>query len=142
MDAAPWPLSGVQSVLCDTIKELDLSGFKFPPSLPETLALVPNLETLWLGGDSHKYPTRRIMHALGEGTLAPRLTALHLETVEIFDFLFDIIEARIAAAHASRGVTAFIDVTALLDRGGNPPNEARLMMLTEAGVQIQIGDFI
>ncbi|KAF8884601.1 hypothetical protein BD779DRAFT_1673994 [Infundibulicybe gibba] len=137
VDAAPWPLPGVQSVLCDTIEELDLSGFEFPESLPETLALVPNIETLRLSNDFHKYPT--IMHALGEGTLAPRLTTLYLETVENFDFLFDIIEARIAAASTGHGIAAFIKVAVLLDRGGDPPNEARLVALTGAGVQIRLG---
>ncbi|KAF8884600.1 hypothetical protein BD779DRAFT_1536051 [Infundibulicybe gibba] len=137
VDAAPWPLPGVQSVLCDTIEELDLSGFKFPESLSETLALVPNLKTLRLSNDFHKYPT--IMRALGEGTLSPRLTTLYLETVESFDFLFDIIEARIAAAHADHGIATFIKVVVLLDRGGDPPNEARLMALTGAGVQIRLG---
>ncbi|KAF8880973.1 hypothetical protein BD779DRAFT_1675638 [Infundibulicybe gibba] len=64
-----WSLQIFQSVLGDTIQELDLSTFPLPQSLPEMLALVPNLEILWLGDNSHEHP--EIMRALGEGTIAP-----------------------------------------------------------------------
>ncbi|KAF8880410.1 hypothetical protein BD779DRAFT_1675932 [Infundibulicybe gibba] len=133
---ALWSLPNFQSVLCKTIEELDLSKFKFPESLPETLALVPNVKTLWLGDISHKYPGA--MRTLGEGTLSPHLTTLYLRSVEIFDFLFDIIEAGIAAARANCGIAAFIKIMAL-NRGTDPLDKARWIGLTEAGVQIQSG---
>ncbi|KAF8884598.1 hypothetical protein BD779DRAFT_1471926 [Infundibulicybe gibba] len=134
--SAPWSLSKFQSVLCDTIEELDLSRFRFPESLPETLALAFNVETLWLSGGSHKYPG--IMRALGEGTISPHLTTLYLSSVKSFDFLFDVIEARVTAAHANRGIAAFAKVV-VMNRGIEPLDEARLTVLAEAGVQIQLG---
>ncbi|KAF8880952.1 hypothetical protein BD779DRAFT_1033520 [Infundibulicybe gibba] len=133
---ALWSLPNFQSVLCDTIEELDLSKFKFPECLPETLALVPNVKILWLGDISHKYPGA--MRALGEGTLSPHLTTLYLRSVENFDFLFDIMEMRIAAARADRGISVFVKIT-VLNRGIDPLDKDRLRGLAEAGVRIQFG---
>ncbi|KAF8884611.1 hypothetical protein BD779DRAFT_1673999 [Infundibulicybe gibba] len=130
----PWSLPMFQSVLSNTTHELNLSGFRLPESLSETVALVPNLEILWLGDGFHKNPGT--MRALGEGTLSPRLTTLHLDSVESFDFLFDVLETRMAAAR--RGITALINVT-ILDRGDNPLDEARLMALMETGIRIRLG---
>ncbi|KAF8880959.1 hypothetical protein BD779DRAFT_1547181 [Infundibulicybe gibba] len=107
----PWSLSAVQLVLSDTIKELDLSGFDFPENLPETLALVPNLETLQLPSDPS----------------------------QDFDSLFDTIEARIEAARIDRGIAAFVRVV-VLNRGNSPLDEARLVALTKAGYKFGLNE--
>ncbi|KAF8880981.1 hypothetical protein BD779DRAFT_1547211 [Infundibulicybe gibba] len=135
----PWSLLIFRSVLGDTIQELDLSRLSLPESLPEMLALVPNLEILWLGDDFHEHP--EIMHALGEGTIAPRLITLFFDFVQNLQFLLDILEARAAAARADVNITAFIDVTVLHlgDAGINPSDEARLMSLAETGTKTQLG---
>ncbi|KAF8871415.1 hypothetical protein BD779DRAFT_1718679, partial [Infundibulicybe gibba] len=126
----PWSLSVLQSVLCNTIQELDLSKFPIHESMSGTLARMSNVGILWLSDDSPG-----IMHALGEGTIAPRLTTLHLCYVESLDSLFDILEARVSAARANSGVTALVNVT-IRDRCDDPKDGARLLALTEAGMKI------
>ncbi|KAF8881007.1 hypothetical protein BD779DRAFT_1758295 [Infundibulicybe gibba] len=134
--SASWWLPVLQSVLCDTIQELDLSMFLIPEELSETLAQIPNLKTLWLNSNSHDYPG--IMRALGEGTIAPRLTALHITfATKSLNSLFDVLEARVAAARANPDITAFTNVM-ILDRYGGSLDEARLLALTETGMQIRL----
>ncbi|KAF8879611.1 hypothetical protein BD779DRAFT_1676328 [Infundibulicybe gibba] len=94
-----WSRSVLQSVSCDALQELNLSDFPVYDSHSETLARMYNLTTLWLNGRSHQYPG--IMRALGEGTIAPHLTTLHLGYVQSSDFLLDTLEARVAAARAT-----------------------------------------
>ncbi|KAF8879636.1 hypothetical protein BD779DRAFT_1676345 [Infundibulicybe gibba] len=136
VDPAPWSLSVLQFVLCDTIQELNLSVFPFPERLSEILGQAPNLDTLWLNDDSHQYP--EIMRGLGEGTIGPCLIALHFGWVESSDFVFDIAEARVVAAHANCDITAFVTVTTLDECDGSL-NEARLLALTETGMEIRFG---
>ncbi|KAF8881006.1 hypothetical protein BD779DRAFT_1675674 [Infundibulicybe gibba] len=100
---SPWPSSVLQSVLCDAIQELDIAAFPIPESLSEMLARKPNLKILHLDGNSHEYPG--IMRALGEGTIAPRLTTLYVDFLESPNSLLDILEARVAAARASGNIT-------------------------------------
>ncbi|KAF8879612.1 hypothetical protein BD779DRAFT_1788897 [Infundibulicybe gibba] len=136
--AAPWSLSMLQSVPYEALQELDLSEFPVFDNLSEMLAQTPNLTALWLNDYSHQYPG--IMRALGEGTIAPHLITLHFGLVESSDFVFDILEARVAATRANNDITAFTDVTTL-DRSNNPTmiNEPRLLALTETGMQVRFG---
>ncbi|KAF8879617.1 hypothetical protein BD779DRAFT_1676334 [Infundibulicybe gibba] len=131
---ASWMLSVLQSVLCDTVQELDLSEFPISDSLSETLARVPILETLWLNDDYHEYPG--IMRALGEGTISPHLTTLHLGLIESADLLFDILEARAETARTNHGVTALAQVTIPYQRK-YLINKARLLALTETGMKFE-----
>ncbi|KAF8880283.1 hypothetical protein BD779DRAFT_1093367 [Infundibulicybe gibba] len=127
-----------QPVLGDTIQELDLSGFTFPESLPETLTMVPNLEILWLGDDSHEHP-RTMMRALGDGAVSPRLAALYLDFVDSPQFLLDILEARAVAARASCDIAA-LNVMIFLrgSTSAHPSDEARMTALTEVGMRIHL----
>ncbi|KAF8871628.1 hypothetical protein BD779DRAFT_1478078 [Infundibulicybe gibba] len=125
MDPAPWSLSVLQLVPSMTVSE--------------TLAQMPNLTTFWLNDNSHWYP--EIMCALSKGIIAPCLTTLHFGFVESSDFVFDILEARVAATCANSGITTLINITTL-DRDDDPItiNEVRLMALVETGVQISLSD--
>ncbi|KAF8879620.1 hypothetical protein BD779DRAFT_1147651 [Infundibulicybe gibba] len=134
--SAPWSLSVLQSVLCDTIQELDLSELPVHENLSEVLVRLPNLKVLWLGGDSSEYPG--IMHALGEGTIGPRLTTLYLHYVENLDFLFDALEARVITAHASSGITALANVM-ILGEDDDLTDEGRLLAFAETGMRIRFG---
>ncbi|KAF8881004.1 hypothetical protein BD779DRAFT_1034386 [Infundibulicybe gibba] len=132
---SPWSLSVLRPVLCDVIQELDLSLFPIPESLSETLARMPNLKILWLNGNSYEYP--EIMRALGEGTIAPRLTTLNISFfTESPGSLLDILEARVTAARANPSITVFTNVTILNECDG-PLDEARLLALAETGTQIR-----
>ncbi|KAF8880320.1 hypothetical protein BD779DRAFT_1763202, partial [Infundibulicybe gibba] len=115
---ASWSLSVLQPALCDTIQELDLSVFLIPDALSETLTQIPNLKILRLNNSSHEYPS--IMRGLGEGTIAPLLTTLYISFVtESANSLFDVLEARVAAARANRDITAFTNVTIIDEYGGS-----------------------
>ncbi|KAF8880281.1 hypothetical protein BD779DRAFT_1093119 [Infundibulicybe gibba] len=133
-----WSLKIFQPVLGDTIQELDLSGFEFPESLPETLALVPNLEILWLGEDTYEHP-ETMMRALGDGAVVPRLATLYLNFVKSPQFLLDILEARAAAAHANCDIAA-LNVMIFLrsSTSANPSDEARMTALAEVGMRIHL----
>ncbi|KAF8872007.1 hypothetical protein BD779DRAFT_1679996 [Infundibulicybe gibba] len=134
-----WPFKTFQPVLGDTIQELDLSRFEFPESLPEALALVPNLEILWLGDDARDNP-RRMVRPFGDGTVAPYLTTLYLEFVENSQFLLDILEARAAAARANCDVAPLnVMILRQENTSTNPPDEARMAALAEAGMRIYWG---
>ncbi|KAF8872003.1 hypothetical protein BD779DRAFT_1679993 [Infundibulicybe gibba] len=133
-----WSLPIFQPVLGDTIQELDLSGFEFPESLPEALALVPNLEILWLGKNTHEHPGT-MMRALGDGAVAPRLATLYLDFVKSPQFLLDILEARAAAAHANCDIAALsVMILHRENTSANPPDEARMTALAEVGMRIHL----
>ncbi|KAF8879607.1 hypothetical protein BD779DRAFT_1788893 [Infundibulicybe gibba] len=131
-----WPLPVFRAVLCDTIRELNLSLLSVDESLREVLTLVPNVETLWLSEDCHLYPD--LMYALATGAVLPRLTALRLETVHSL-FLLDVIKMRLKVARANPGITSFVDVWVLTPYK-IPLGEACWAALTETGMRIRFGE--
>ncbi|KAF8880984.1 hypothetical protein BD779DRAFT_1547217 [Infundibulicybe gibba] len=117
-----------QHLLSETIRHLDLAWAT--ADLPAALGLVPNLETLKL------YDTRlKVLRALGGGTVVPRLITLELNDEVDSRDLFDMLEARAAAARADSGVTMFNHVSAIYS-GHRGVDTARLAALRAAGVQL------
>ncbi|KAF8880990.1 hypothetical protein BD779DRAFT_1547225 [Infundibulicybe gibba] len=109
-----------QNLLSETMRHLDLTWAT--ADLPVALGLVPNLETLKL------YNSRlKVLRVLGSGAIVPRL-------VDSRD-LFDMLEARAAAARADSGVTMFNNVSAIYS-GHRGVDTARLAALRAAGVQL------
>ncbi|KAF8880958.1 hypothetical protein BD779DRAFT_1802787 [Infundibulicybe gibba] len=118
-----------QTLLSETICHLDLSGWN-PMDIPGALALVPNLEALKLwGGDPE------VLQALGRGAI-PHLVALRLGVVDPCD-LFDILEARVAAARCDSSIAVISDVSAVDSGVGDiMMDTTRLEALRANGVQV------
>ncbi|KAF8884602.1 hypothetical protein BD779DRAFT_1471931 [Infundibulicybe gibba] len=123
----PALLPAFWRLLSETIRHLDFPGW-IPIDLPTALALVPNLETLELQ-DSDS----RVLETLGGGAV-PHLVTLRLGIVNLCD-LFDMLEARTAAARAGGGVAVLSDVSAI-DSGTVGVDITRLYALRAAGVQV------
>ncbi|KAF8880962.1 hypothetical protein BD779DRAFT_1675628 [Infundibulicybe gibba] len=116
-------------LLSETILHLDFPSWT-PTDLASALVLVPNLETLKLR-DSNL----GLLQTLGRGA-APRLMALRLGVAYPRD-LFDMLEARVAAARSDSSIAVLSDVSAVSsDVWDIVGSRTRLTALRAVGVQV------
>ncbi|KAF8880963.1 hypothetical protein BD779DRAFT_1675629 [Infundibulicybe gibba] len=128
-----WPralLPLFQTLLSETLRRLNLSEWT-PTDLPSALALVPNLETLELRNSGPE-----VLRTLSGSSAVPRLVYLRVGTVDSRD-LFDMLEVRMAAAHAGSSMAVLSYVSAVRSGVGDiMVDTTRLAALKAAGVQV------